>query len=214
MARGKSGIKIIMKIYDREQKNRENKKSREIPALTLIEMIVSLAVVMFVTTIFIYNYRDSNKRTDLIMTSQVMVSDVHRAQNNSLGLLNYGDDTPASGWGVYFDTYTPDRYVVFADLNTPGSSGSQLYDAQTEGDVNKGAKVVELAPEIRITGIRLGLNNPRTNAAVTFLPPDPRTNINSGGSTSTELYVDLTDLRSGTTKTMLVNFLGLAELIN
>ncbi len=208
MARGESGIKTAMITNNREQKN------RELPALTLIEMVVSLAVVMFVTTIFIYNYRDSNKRTDLIMASQVMVSDVHRAQNNSLGLLNYGEQTPAGGWGVYFDTNTPNSYVVFADLENPGVFGSQLYNAQTEGDINKGARVVELAPEIEITGIRLGLDNLRQNATVTFLPPDPRTNIYSGGSISPELYVDLTDLRNGTTKTMLVNFLGLAEIIN
>lgn len=183
-------------------------------ALTLIEMIVSLAVVMFVTTIFIYNYRDSNKRTDLIMASQVMVSDVHRAQNNSLGLVNYGEDVPAGGWGVFYDLATPDRYIVFADQEEPGEYGYGLYDPQIEGDINLGAKVVELAPEIRITGIRLGTANLRQSAVVTFLPPDPRININSGGSTSTTLYIDLTDKRNNNTKTMVVNFLGLAEIIN
>ncbi|MDI3496590.1 MAG: hypothetical protein PWQ35_611 [Patescibacteria group bacterium] len=193
---------------------KEKRRFKEKKALTLIEMVVSLAVIMFVSTIFVYNYRDSNKRTDLIMAAQMMVSDIHRAQNNSLGLVNYGEEVPAGGWGVSYDLATPDKYVVFADLEEPGTYGYGLYDSQVEGDINLGAKIVELAPEIRITGIRLGTANLRQSAVVTFLPPDPQINISSGGSTSTTLYVDLTDQRNNNTKTMIVNFLGLAEIIN
>ena len=185
------------------------------PGLTLIEMVVSLAVVMFIATIFIYNYRDSNKRTDLIMASQVMVSDIHRAQNNSLGLLQYGDEVPKGGWGVYFNLDTPDRYIIFPDMQGVGESGYQAYDPQAEGDINLGARVIELAPEIEISNIYLNEgSNPRDEVAVTYLPPDPRVSINSGGTTSTDLYIDLKDLRSGTVKRMFVNFLGLAEIID
>ena len=184
------------------------------PGLTLIEMVVSLAVVMFIATIFIFNYRDNNKRTDLIMASQVMVSDIHRAQNNSLGLLQYGDEVPKGGWGVYFNLDTSDRYIIFPDMQGVGDSGYQAYNPQTEGDINLGARVVELAPEIVIDNIFLGTDNSRNEVAITFLPPDPRVSINSGGTTSTDLYIDLKDLRSGTVKRMLVNFLGLAEIIN
>lgn len=205
----------FLKLLNRKNINIENKNSKyNYSGLTLIEMIVSLAVVMFVATIFIFNYRDNNKRTDLIMASQVMVSDIHRAQNNSLGLLQYGEEVPAGGWGVYFDLYTPDRYIVFPDLQGPGETGHREYNPNIEGDINKGARVIELAPEIRISSIFLGINNSQTKAAVTFLPPDPRTNIFSGGATSSDLYIDIKDLRSGTVKTMLVNFLGLAEIIN
>lgn len=193
---------------------RKNKTNYQYSGLTLVEMIVSMAVVMFITTIFIFNYRDNNKRTDLIMSSQVMVSNVHRAQNNALGLLQYGNAVPRGGWGVYFDLATPDRYIIFPDLQGPGETGYRTYDPYLEGDVNKGTRIIELPPEIVISDIFLGTNNAKSNVAVTFLPPDPRVNIYSGGATSTVLYVNMKDLRSNTVKTMLVNFLGLAEITN
>jgi type II secretory pathway pseudopilin PulG len=205
----------IFRLLNKKNINIENKNSKyQYRGLTLIEMIVSLAVVMFVAAIFIFNYRDSNKRTDLIMASQVMVSDIHRAQNNSLGLLQYGEEVPSGGWGVYFDLSTPDRYIVFPDLEAPEEDGYREYNPNTEGDISKGARVIELAPEIEISNIFLDIDNSVQKASVTFLPPDPRTNIYSGGSTANELYIDIKDLRSGTVKTMLVNFLGLAEIIN
>jgi hypothetical protein len=205
----------ILKIFAFKIRFKTSKKIKlNRSGLTLVEMLVSLGVVMLVTVIFIFNYHDSNKRTDLIMASQTLVSDIHRAQNNSLGLLEYGDELPAGGWGVYFDLSTPDKYIVFADLEGPGEPGYQEYNPEIEGDINKGARIVELAPEIEISEIRFGTDNHRQQASVSFLPPDPRININSGGTTSTTLYISVKNLRDDTIKTMLVNFLGLAEIIN
>lgn len=184
------------------------------PALTLIEMIVSLAVVMFIATIFIYNYQDNNKRTDLIMASQVLVSDIHRTQNNALGLLQYGDQVPPGGWGLYFDTTSPTQYVVFPDMQAPGQSGYHQYDPETESDIDKGARLINLARGIEISEIYFAGYNIKSNASVSFLPPDPRVNIYHGSASSTELYIVLKDLRNDATKTILVNFLGLAEVMD
>ena len=57
---------------------KKDKNSHDLAALTLVEMVVSLGIVMLVSTIFIYNYQSNNKRTDLIMAAQVLVSDIHR----------------------------------------------------------------------------------------------------------------------------------------
>lgn len=204
---------IIYMIINKNKLRKEKTSNYQYRGLTLIEMVVSLAVVMFIATIFIFNYRDNNKRTDLIMSSQVMVSNVHRAQNNALGLLQYGTEVPAGGWGVYFDTDTPNRYIIFPDLQGPGESGHRIYEPGLEGDISKGTRIIDLPPEIVISDIHLYEDGPsRTSASVTFLPPDPRTNIYSGGATSSELFVDLEDKRSGTIRTMLINFLGLSEI--
>lgn len=204
------------KVKDKQKQHRQApvNSSFYLSGLSLVEMVISLAVVMFIATIFIFNYQGNNKRTDLIMASQVMVSDIHRAQNNALGLLKYGEETPLGGWGIYFDLNQPDTYVIFPDLEAPGDSGYLGYDSETEGDVNLGTRIIELVPEIVISDLRFLGGSSQTSAVVTFLPPDPITNIYSNGSTSTALYVDITDLRNDKTKTILVNFLGLAEVIN
>lgn len=191
----------------------ENRKY-ERAGLTLIELLVSLFIISFITAIFVSNYRVSNKRTDLIMSSQVVVSDIHRAQNNALGLMKYGEEVPAGGWGVNFNTQYKNQYVIFADLQAPGETGYRMYDSYTEGDVNKGARIISFPPEIELVSLRLSETDtvPRYWANVTFLPPDPQTNIYSLGATSTELLVNVREVRSGTIKTIKINFLGLAEV--
>ena len=73
-----------------------------------------------------------------------------------------------------------------------------------------------MPPLIELSAIRFGgsTTTQRDFANITFLPPDPRTNIFSGGATSTVLEIDLHDLKSNYIKTVRVNFLGLAEVIN
>ncbi len=191
-------------------------KKIERPGLTVIELVVSLAVITFVTAIFVGNYRDTNKRTDLVMTSQGVVADIHRAQNNSLGLTKYGDIVPAGGWGINFDMARKNQYIVFADLNGPGETGYMQYNSETEGDVSKGARIIELPPEIEINSLRVAgeTYNPKYAVNITFLPPDPRTNILfTPYSTSTAVEIDIRELRTNAIKTIKVNFLGLAEVL-
>ena len=186
-----------------------------LPGLTFVEMIVSVAIIAFVTAIFVTNYNDSNKRTDLVMSAQSLVSDIHQAQNNSLGLIKYGDVVPAGGWGISFDLANNTQYTMFADLDAPGEGNYRVYDVD-EGDIDKGARVISLPLQTEISALRIyaGANtNPVESVNVTFLPPDPRTNIYSLGATSTAMEIDIKELRSNNVKTVKVNFLGLAEVI-
>lgn len=198
-------------------KNKKDKKG-----FTLIEMVVSLGVIMMVTVLFIANYKTANKRSDLVMATQNLVADMHLAQNNTLGLIKYYNTstgtTPAGGWGISLDQ-TNNRYTLFADLDEPAAvpgDGYMDYDLATEGSVSAGARVTQLPPSIQITELKTdsAVTNSRVN--VTFLPPDPQTNIYrvSALTTSTALEIKLKELVGNTTKTVRVNFLGLIEVIN
>lgn len=190
---------------------------------TLIEMITSISLIVIITAIFIANYRSNNKRTDLIMTAQTLVSNFHAAQNNTLGLIKYGNAVPAGGWGIYFDITTPNKYILFADLDRPASdepgdthladSGSSRYNASTEGDVNQGARIIDLPPGLEISAIKTDIGSPLNYVNVTFLPPDPKTNIFDGTYAYDAIKISLKDTRDNTTKTVRVNFLGLIEVI-
>lgn len=153
------------------------------------------------------------------MTSQSVVADIHRAQNNALGLTRYGDVFPAGGWGINFDLAHKNKYVVFADLNAPGDydGGFMKFNPETEGDVSKGARVVEFPPETELHAIRWdGLDvTTNANASITFLPPDPRTSIHIHPyGTTTAVEIDIRELRNNSIKTIKVNFLGLAEVVD
>jgi type II secretory pathway pseudopilin PulG len=186
--------------------------------LTLIEMLVSMSLIMIMTIIFIANYRTANKRTDLVMTAQTMVADIHMAQNNALGLVKYGSyGVPAGGWGVNIGI--DGNYVVFADLNDPESLGYKKYNPLTEGEEESGARYNSISEDLEIESLMFSNGIATTSAQsanVTFLPPDPKTNVfnpeNENNYNSLEIKIK--EKESGETKTVLVNFLGLVEVID
>ena len=176
---------------------------------TLIELMVSIAIISMMTGIFLANYSSANRRTDLTMTAQKMVTDIRLAQNYALGLARYGTtgstNVPLGGWGVHFSKSRNDQYVVFADDN-----GDTLYSIG-EDDLAKGAQITTLPTNVIIDSISTG-----NSADVTFTPPDPITSINNGVTvgTSTSVSIVLKDLRTNSIKTVKINFLGLTEVID
>jgi len=187
-------------------------KQLKLPGLTLIEMMVSISMIVIIAALFIANYQSVNKRTDLIMTAQNLVADLHYAQNNTLGLTKYNGVVPAGGWGVHFDTASSSQYIIFADLDSPEDLNYMVYD-EDEGMVNYGARRIELPSNIYISSLRIG-GATTTMSNVTFLPPDPQTNIFDGSATSTLLEIELIENKNNSAKTIQINFLGLIEVID
>lgn len=197
------------------------KKNKIIKAFTLIEMVVSLGVIMIVSVIFIANYRNANRRTDLIMTAQSLVADIHAAQNNSLGLVKYGSEVPAGGWGVNFNK-TTNTYTIFADLEAPLVEGNLVFDASDEAERNSGGREINFRGEIEIEELKIfsgtngSVENITNEANVTFLPPDPKTNIYNQElvATGTALTIKLKETNGEGSRTVKINFLGLIEMID
>lgn len=202
--------------------NKNKIKARNKSAFTLLEMITSISLIVIITAIFIANYRSNNKRTDLIMTAQTLVGNLHAAQNNTLGLIKYGDQVPSGGWGIRFDKTKPTQYFLFADLDRPASDEpGNIYSADAgymvfndgEGDVNLGARIIDLPAGVEISSISLDNNTELAAVNVTFLPPDPSTNIFDGIYTHEAVRVSLKDIRDNTIKIVRINFLGLIEVV-
>ncbi len=184
------------------------------PAFTLIEMVVSISMIAMVTALFIANYRSANKRTDLIMTAQNLVADIHLAQNDTLGLVKYNNAVPAGGWGIAFDV-NKDYYTLFADLDSPETAGYMSMDEATEARPEYGGRITRLPTDIRISKLTMEGGTDIASGNVTFLPPDPRTNIfDATTATSSSLEIELTEGRNNTKKTVRVNFLGLVEVLD
>ncbi len=194
---------------------RLNKYSGSRSAFTIIEMVVSLSMISIVAALFIANYRTANKRTDLIMNAQNLVADLHLAQNNTLGLVKYNGEVPAGGWGISFDV-NQNYYTLFADLDAPGTSGYLEMDEATEALPAYGARKTYLPAGIFNTRLMTNGSLDNAQANITFLPPDPRTNIYRVGAaaTSSSLIIELQEGRNLSVKTVRVNFLGLIEVLD
>lgn len=184
-------------------------KRYNLSGFTLLELIVSISIMSILTALFLANYHSNNQRTDLTMAAQTLVSDVRYAQANALGLIKYDGEVPAGGWGLFFtsDGENEDKYIIFADEND-----DQLY-ADTESLESLGGRIEELPPNIYIDKITVN-SVEKAKASVTFLPPDPITRINTGYATGTVLEISLKETINNTTKTVRINFLGLAEVVD
>lgn len=191
-------------------------------AFTLIEMLVSLSIIMLTALLFILNYQSGNRRTDLIMTAQGLVADIHFVQNNSLGLTPYQDGVPSGGWGISFNKAN-NTYTIFADLDEPESPGYLQFDKETEFDRDFNCREVTFANGIVIEDLEIEYINYLNLSAyksvnevnISFLPPNPVTNIYDvlDDSTGLALIIKLKD-NTGSIKSVRLNFLGLAEVID
>ena len=183
------------------------KKFKSETGFTLIELVVSISIIALVSGIFLANYHSTNKQSELTMTAQKLVSDIRLAQSYGLGSKEYGGSVPSGGWGVHFDKVSsPDSYKIFADSN-----GNMEYDVG-EDDKSQGGQTVNLPAGVRITEINTG--SLIDSVDITFLPPDPVTNIWDGASSYNIAQIKLEGETEGLTKIIVVNFFGLVEVID
>lgn len=176
-------------------------KHRIINGFTLVEMMVSIAIVATISSIFLANYHANAIRNQLILAAQKLSSDVRLMESNGLGLSSFNGSIPDGGWGVYLSTASSSNYILFADVN-----GNHLFDPATET-----YKVVYFPTGITLANIS-GLSG---DSNVTFSPPDPEVYISypthSTPAKNVNTFFTLRD-SALSTKVISVNFFGLVSV--
>lgn len=184
-----------------------NTRSANLMGFTLIELVVSISIIGLVTGIFLANYHSTNKQSELTMAAQRLVSDIRLAQSYSLGSKEYGGSVPSGGWGAHFDRVSsPGSYKIFADSN-----GNKAYDSG-EDDKDKGGQTVNFPAGVRVAEINAGVLVDLVD--ITFLPPDPTTEIWDGAASYNTAQIKLEGETEDLTKIIAVNFFGLVEVID
>lgn len=153
-------------------------------------MIVSVAIIGFVATIGIVNYRNAGKGSALQLEAYKVAGDLQRTRSMALGAVEFNGTVP-SAWGAYFNSASPGQYLLFADKND-----DKIYDA---GDSILQTVILQNNITLDITS---AIN-------ITFVPPDPIVYLN--GVNSGETSVKFKD-QTGKTKNILINYLGLIDV--
>ena len=171
-----------------------NKKTA---GFTIIELIVSVSIIILMTGLFLNNYHSTNKRSELSLAAQKLASDIRLMQSRSLSSTKFGGNVPNGGWGIYFNkTTNPGSYIFFADDNFPNPP-TYLFDTLEEDE------------EINLPA-NITLGHVGNSVSIVFEPPAPATYIN--GLNLGSINIVLTDGES--TKTVLVNFFGLVDVMD
>ena len=171
-------------------------KKNSSKGFTLIELLVSILIITTMTGLFLVNYHNTNKRSQLNLVKQKLVSDIRLAQNYSLGSKTYdGESAPTGGWGVHFALADPGKYIIFADLNGNKAYDSGLSEAKETKNLPVGVVINSLTPAGAVD--------------VVFLPPDPTVYINGLGGVNAQ--IQLKENINNSTALVTVNFFGLID---
>ncbi|MDO8593062.1 MAG: type II secretion system protein [bacterium] len=172
-----------------------SKKIKTNQGFTLIELLASVFIIALISGVFMVNYQNTNKRSQLKMSAQKLVSDIRLAQNYSLGSKAYnGTNTPTGGWGAHFNLASPGQYIIFADID-----GDHAYGADDAGEVKN-------LP----AGVVIDSLSPGDMVDIVFLPPDPITYVNASPAAGAQ--ITLKEGVNNSTAAVRVNSFGLIDV--
>lgn len=164
---------------------------------TLVELLASIFIIALISGVFMVNYHNTNKRSQLKLAAQKLASDIRLAQNYSLGSKANGASAPKGGWGAHFDLAAPNQYIIFADQEDP--NGSQTYEAGEEVEI-----------KILPAGVAISALSPANTVDIVFFPPDPITYVNASATAGAQITI--AENINNSTAVISVNSFGLIDV--
>lgn len=187
------------------KKNRKNNQG-----MTMIEILVSISIIVIILGLYTVNYHAANRRTQIILSAQTIVSNLRLAQSYAASAKRFNENVSSNVWGVYFDKTKPSEYIMFNDVNNNGT-----YDLGEQFRLFKLHAGIEIASleYADINGDYYQFND--DNLAITFIPPDPETKFKNGSNYEDKprVVIVLHDNTNDSTKKIGVNFFGLIDVL-
>ncbi|MFH0951239.1 MAG: hypothetical protein V1765_02075 [bacterium] len=181
--------------------------------LSFMEIMVSISIIIVVLSLTVVNYKGANKRTEIIIWADKLVSDIRLMENNALAVKTFNDDSTRNLWGIYFNTSnaeTTGHYVLYNDEN-----GNQIFDSgETYRDIILPNHIIVEKVEGEYAANTF---EPITECSVALIPPDPAIKIinhDNFNRSYSQIIITLLDTINGSTKTVTINFFGLVEVVS
>lgn len=173
---------------------------------TLIEVLVSIAVILILTAIIVPIFKGSEKRLALQRAANKLAQDIRRAQEMAMSAREIVNPTngarfvPRGGYGVYFGPNngagdSSIKYVIFADCNNNKrfiNTTTPHCPTQAGGTFPEQIETVDLEKDVRIDSFTF--KPPSLN--IIFTPPDPATHIGNVNANTTSTLATII-LRNG-----------------
>src|SRR5690348_13988547 len=172
-------------------------------AFTVVELIVSIAIVSVILGVVLFNYRKSNDNLALASAAQGVAVVIRQAQVYGLSVKESatGSGIFSYAYGVYFNpTTSPSDYYIFVDKNN-----NKTYDAGSGLCGSATTECIEhdtIQNNVKITGICDASLCPPTAGSqmldITFIRPNPdarvyftdsSSNITSGPSSRARIVL-------------------------
>ncbi|MBI2041810.1 MAG: prepilin-type N-terminal cleavage/methylation domain-containing protein [Candidatus Nealsonbacteria bacterium] len=164
-------------------------------AFTLIELLAVTAIIAILSAIVLPNYKGGDKQLALQRSASKLTQDLRRAQEMAMSAREVSGAVPY-GFGIHFDNFYSDYYILFADLNNNHHQDAADQDLET----------INLESNVKISNL-----SPASAFSVVFAPPDPVTWINDASSgVDAQITLSINGLTDN--KVIFVNNAGLVSI--
>ncbi len=166
---------------------------------TLIEILMVIGIMIFMTVLVLPNWRRGNQGLAMERALHQIAQDITRAEEMALRAQFFQCQTGSiKGYGVYWDRAAmPDSYILFADCNS-----SNQYESQVDSIV----ETIALEPGVAISSL-----SPDPSFSIVFAPPEPAVTIKPGNPSQAQIVLTL-DSEPGTTRTITVTSRGIIDI--
>ena len=177
---------------------------------TFLELMTAVSIVVIVLSISVINYKGSNKRAEVILWADKLVSDIRLMENYALSVRTLNDDSARNVWGIYLkiDSDNQGHYILFNDAND-----DKKYQS---GEVYRDIMLPDKIIISNITGYYGSTGKEAIEElSLAFVPPDPQVSIIKHNLPTREydkVVIELTDDLNGSHKEITVNDFGLVEV--
>ncbi|MFH1048675.1 MAG: prepilin-type N-terminal cleavage/methylation domain-containing protein [Patescibacteria group bacterium] len=176
----------------------KNKEIINERGFTIMEAMVTVAIIAIMSAVYLTNYRPTNQKIILDQTASGLVADLRYAQNMAMSVKKFNDEIPQGGYGVKINNTSPGTYTIYADcnINSHVYDGASIVCKDSAGNVTLAEKVNDriLDSKIRIT----------TALDISFQPPNPVVWIDGSTGVASSI-ITLEYGTTGVTKTITIN---------
>ncbi len=151
---------------------------------TIIELIVVMAIISIIAALIVPSYNKARNNKDLLLGREQVLGDIRMAQNYSFNTLKFGAIFPEGGYGVHFNIGDPQKYIIFADIDSDQEygAGEQFQELELGRSVEISSLEIEdaLANVISVNSVDL-----------VFKPPYGKVFIKSGLNFYVKLEIEI-----------------------